>query len=195
MKKKLLIFILYLIASSFLTFIIVRACFSQIPSGLIPVKADWIPEQSEEIPAKPEWIPAQSDRIPEQSKEIPVKTEAIPVEAKIIPEQSAEIPAKSDSDKSVSPVTDTPRTRTDSLRVIGDAVNKGLYYRDLYFNQLKITDKYSRDFEALYKSNSDLFDLLLKCQSENSSKLPAVLISAGVTSVIWFAVYLLLNGK
>jgi hypothetical protein len=181
MKKKLLIFILYLIASSFLTFITVRACFSQIPSGLIPVKADWIPEQSEEIPAKPEWIPAQSDRIPEQSKEIPVKTE--------------QIPAKSDSDKSVISVTDTPRTRTDSLRIIGDAVNKGFYYRDLYFNQLKITGKYSRDFEILYKSNSDLFDLLLKCQSENTSKLPAVLISAGVTSIIWFAVYLLLNGK
>jgi hypothetical protein len=174
MKKKLLFFILYLIASSFLTFITVRACFSQIPSRLIPAKSEWIPEQSVEIPAK-------SDLIPEQSEVIPAMAELIP--------------AKPVSDKSVSTVTDTPRTRTDSLRVIGDAVNKGFYYRDLYFNQLKITDKYSRDFEALYKSNSDLFELLLKCQSANTSKLPAVLISAGVTSVIWFAVYLLLNGK
>ncbi len=85
-------------------------------------------------------------------------------------------------------------TQQDTLRIIGDAVNKGIFYKESYQVQLKISERLYNDFEFLYKENRryfNLLDSLSHVANNNSNLLPTVLITSGVVSALWALLFFL----
>ncbi|MCX6162938.1 MAG: hypothetical protein NTV87_16580 [Ignavibacteriae bacterium] len=145
MKKNLIIFILYLIVSCCLTFLIVHASFSQIvPIPLTPIETP-----------NPNETPIPNDTMHHPTRLM---------------------------------------TRQDTLRIIGEAVNKGIFYKESYHVQLKITERFYNDYESLYKENRNMYSLLDSLSHlQKSNPWNAVAITAGVVSLLWSAVYLILK--
>jgi uncharacterized membrane protein len=76
----------------------------------------------------------------------------------------------------------------DTLRIIGDAVNRGIFYRESYFIQLKISERLYNDFESLYKQNRhylNLLDSLSRIAVVKPNYLPAILVTTGIVSAVW----------
>ncbi|MCX6162072.1 MAG: hypothetical protein NTV87_12175 [Ignavibacteriae bacterium] len=89
-----------------------------------------------------------------------------------------------------------PMTRQDTLRIIGDAVNKGIFYKESYQVQLKISERLSNDFESLYKENRrylNLLDSLSHVANNKPDYLSTILITSGVVSAIWCLLLILLK--
>ena len=89
-----------------------------------------------------------------------------------------------------------PQTRQDTLRIIGDAVNKGIFYKESYQVQLKISERLYDNFESLYKENRhylNLLDSLSHVNNDKVSLMPTILITSGIVSVVWAVVYILLK--
>jgi hypothetical protein len=85
-------------------------------------------------------------------------------------------------------------TQQDTLRIIGDAVNKGIFYKESYLIQLNISERLYNDFEFLYKENRrylNLLDSLSHVANNNSNLLPTVLITSGVVSALWALLFFL----
>jgi len=87
-------------------------------------------------------------------------------------------------------------TRQDTLRIIGDAVNKGIFYKESYQVQLKISERLYNDFESLYKENRrylNLLDSLSHIANDKPDYLSTILITSGVVSAIWSLLFILLK--
>jgi len=87
-------------------------------------------------------------------------------------------------------------SRSDTIHIIGDAVNKGIFYKESYAVQLKISEKLYNDFESLYRENREcmrLLDSLGHTAGNKTNYLPTAIITTGIVSVIWSLVFILLK--
>jgi hypothetical protein len=93
-------------------------------------------------------------------------------------------------------VTQNKMSRNDTIHIIGDAVNKGIFYKEIYSVQLKISERLYNDFESLYAENRRYMRLLDSLSYKSESKnnyLPTAIITTGIVSVIWSLVFILIK--